>query len=639
MRNSKIRQISKIKWLVTIVLIFVFHISQAQIKDTIYLLKPVEVEAFRTSMDVVGVKTDRIDTTFIKAFSNGNLAELLQQSTLLSIRNNGVSGIGIANTRGTGSSQTVVLWNGLNLQSPMNGGIDLSALRVSETNKINIQYSGVSALYGSGAMGGAISVSGVPEFKKRFIILGSATIGSFDNYGGDVILHVSNRHADISLRAFYLSGVNDFRYKNVALFDSVMKQQHAQTQRYGMVSENSFKISTHDIISLRLWYQRKNSNLPPLMIQGFSDASQEDENLRVALEWQNTGKKYKFIFRSAYLQDHYLYEEPIKELHSPSHSNGNISEAEINVRIFPFHTLLAGFHYEYFNALTDNYGGAKHRDEAAIFVSYIVKSKKDKWKANLNLRQAYSLRKFVPLVPSIGFEAKLWKNLKCYVNASRNYRNPTMNDLYWNPGGNPDLKPEQGLSEELGFNYSTTFKKYLLKLDASGFNNNLKNGIQWLPSGTYWSPRNIQNIWVRGFELSVSNYWNLEKLSTFLIGKLSYTRSSQRKSYSEALNGKQMLYIPYWIAVMNYGISYKKFNVLINVEYYSKRYTDVENSAFLKGYCLGNIHLSKDFARKNFTISLFVKINNLWNQSYQSYVYQAMPGINFTSGLTLKFNK
>ena len=40
----------------------------------------------------------------------------------------------------------------------------------------------------------------------------------------------------------------------------------------------------------------------------------------------------------------------------------------------------------------------------------------------------------------------LKKELKLKGSTAYNYRFPSMNDLYWRPGGNPDVKPEEGYS-------------------------------------------------------------------------------------------------------------------------------------------------------------------------------------------------
>lgn len=47
------------------------------------------------------------------------------------------------------------------------------------------------------------------------------------------------------------------------------------------------------------------------------------------------------------------------------------------------------------------------------------------------------------------------------ASVSRNYRFPTLNDLYFLPGGNPDLKNEHGFSYDAGVSFDVGKKGYI----------------------------------------------------------------------------------------------------------------------------------------------------------------------------------
>ena len=44
----------------------------------------------------------------------------------------------------------------------------------------------------------------------------------------------------------------------------------------------------------------------------------------------------------------------------------------------------------------------------------------------------------------------IWSYISGRVNFSRNFRAPTLNERYWQPGGNPDLEPEESYNIEAG---------------------------------------------------------------------------------------------------------------------------------------------------------------------------------------------
>ena len=56
------------------------------------------------------------------------------------------------------------------------------------------------------------------------------------------------------------------------------------------------------------------------------------------------------------------------------------------------------------------------------------------------------------------------------LNASRNFRYPSFNDLYWQPGGNLNLKSETSLQAELGNNFK--YKNKILNIKK--YNNDSK---------------------------------------------------------------------------------------------------------------------------------------------------------------------
>jgi iron complex outermembrane receptor protein len=589
-------------------------------------------------LNITGVKTEVQDSNTMRTFENSNLGELLMQHSSLYVKSNGASGLSSVSIRGTSTSHTAVLWNGFNLQNPMNGGMDFSLLPVSFANKIRIQYNGMSSLYGSGAIGGAIQLANLPEFGKGLDVSLGGNYGSFSNYSGDAKLNWSNSKTAFSLKTFYHEGKNDFPFINTATYGAPkVRQTHAQLQQWALLFDNANKINDKNLLTYRLWYQTAQRQLPPNMTQETSDANQYDQSIRSALEWKNEGKIHQIFVRSALFVEDYKYEELSKAISSASRSIASISEAEVYCKVFPFQTLNAGLHYRYTTANTDYYQNRQHQQEVALFVSWLINSKKDNWKLNLSLRQEYANDRFVPIMPSVGMDIRIYKELFAYANFSRNFRMPTLNDLYWYPGGNPDLKPESGYAEEIGLKQLLKWKKTQFNYSVSVFNNNVENWIVWLPSGYYWSPQNILSVWSRGTEASMGFTYYKGKALLDISGKFSYVKATTQKSNNESAIGKQLIYTPEVNAGLNLNIGYGLYLFGYNMEYVSARYTSPDNSDKIKPYLLGNIQISKEFRLKQFAFSAFIHIDNLWNQTYQTIAWQAMPGINFKTGIKIDF--
>ena len=94
-------------------------------------------------------------------------------------------------------------------------------------------------------------------------------------------------------------------------------------------------------------------------------------------------------------------------------------------------------------------------------------------KTSLVIREDLIDAKFLPIVPALGVEYFPWKNqdLSFSVNLARNYRYPTLNDLFWTVSGNPDLKPETNYSVEGGFTlyHKSNDRKFRFDLTLTGY--------------------------------------------------------------------------------------------------------------------------------------------------------------------------
>ncbi len=66
----------------------------------------------------------------------------------------------------------------------------------------------------------------------------------------------------------------------------------------------------------------------------------------------------------------------------------------------------------------------------------------DRFAASLVLREDMFGTEWAPVIPAFFIDGVLSKkgNIVAKASISRNYRFPTLNDLYFLPGGNPDLK-------------------------------------------------------------------------------------------------------------------------------------------------------------------------------------------------------
>jgi vitamin B12 transporter len=231
-------------------------------------------------------------------------------------------------------------------------------------------------------------------------------------------------------------------------------------------------------------------------------------------------------------------------------------------------------------------------------------------------------RNYYDAIPeaTLGLDGGIFKWLKVKGNVSTLYRVPTLNDLYWNPGGNPDLKPEEGLSEEVTLAASFKIRHLKLSYDVTYFNRNVTNWIIWLPGDYYWAPVNALKVWST---LSV-NY--------------TYTLSTNQKAKSEndeSLN-KQLIYCPVHQGALKLNLTYASWYVTYLQSYTGYRYTSSDNLEYLPGYSITKINAGKSFELKKITASVGLSCNNVFDVAYQSVLWNAMPGRSYA--VTVKIN-
>ncbi|MBK7936794.1 MAG: Plug domain-containing protein [Lewinellaceae bacterium] len=87
-----------------------------------------------------------------------SLADRLLWENPITLRINGPGLLATVSARGAGPTRTPVFWNGLNLQSPQHGVVDVSLLPLWPGDRLEVRYGGQSAAQSSGAMGGTILV-------------------------------------------------------------------------------------------------------------------------------------------------------------------------------------------------------------------------------------------------------------------------------------------------------------------------------------------------------------------------------------------------------------------------------------------------------------------------------------------------
>ncbi len=167
-----------------IVFFFIFSITCLQgfaqsITDSVQVLDEIVLSDSKLINYASGVKKSVLNDSVLKQNSK-SLTTLLAFNSNLYFKENGYGMVSSPSFRGTNASQTAVIWNGININSQLNGQTDFNTISTSNYNSIAIRSGGGSVQYGSGAIGGSIHLNNKLAFDSHFDNSVQISYGSFN---------------------------------------------------------------------------------------------------------------------------------------------------------------------------------------------------------------------------------------------------------------------------------------------------------------------------------------------------------------------------------------------------------------------------------------------------------------------------
>ena len=587
--------------------------------DSIHLLDEILLNgSFSTTLNS-GYRIEKLNDSILTG-NFQSLGNLLQNEVNLYFKQNGNGMVSSISLRGTSAAQTGVYWNGIALNSTLNGQVDFNTLAAGSFDEVEIKRGGGSVLLGSGAIGGAINLSDRVIFEKKLkadLLLGIGSYNTFQTqFNG--LLSNSKIFAKVSLGAS--SSDNDYPY-----FNSQFKNENGEYKNYNFNGSFAYSINNKNSIGINTSYFNNDRNTSRTLTAS-SNAKLLNEDSRNLIEWKYLGDRFTSTLKFAYLYEDFTFIFDKNASNSSSgKSNNLIGKYDLsyflNNKIF----FNSGIEYKNAKGSGDNIANVEQND----FTAYILFHHKpfEKLNYNLSLRKGVSSVYTIPFIYAIDAKYNLLDKIYLKAAFSTNYRLPTFNDLYWVPGGNVDLRSETSKSAEIGLNY--TIKSFDFSMTTFLIKSN--DMIQWRPvTGTFWQPQNIQNVSNYGVELFAS----FEKKSDLHLFRFrvyyDYT-----KSKDEELN-KELIYVPNHKANGIFNYSFKKWNFSYNIQYTSKVYTTTSNTQSLDSYLLSNIYIGRSFLKRK-NLKVIFKVNNLFDENYQSVAFRPMPNRNYTININLKF--
>ncbi|MEG1607062.1 MAG: TonB-dependent receptor [Mucinivorans sp.] len=630
------------RWAVVMALIGLLPPAMAQQKE--FRIAPVTVTAERT-VSQKATTTTLIDSAAMAESVNLSFDELLTKHSPIFVKSYGQGSTATVSFRGTAASHTQVEWNGLNINSPMLGQVDFSMIPVWMVDRTKLLHGGSSLSEGSGALGGSVMIGSRPRWDKKIYGSLMQTAGSFGNLQSSVSLGGGSSKIQARVRYIYQQSRGDFKFLNTAVppFE-YQRQVNAQYNKHIATTDLFWKVGRGHMLSINAWFHTSGRNLPPIMsYEGKGrDEWQGDEEYRVVARWDCYFSKFHSSLYVGYVNtklDYSLANATDMGLvvNNDSRSRAQNLQAKYKLDYSPTQKTtvvamvdMALNNVRTLNHITQEGYGATRTD---VGVSLTLHQQIAKGVSGFALLRYENNG---ALMPSLGIEYEPIKNLRLKLNGTRNYHRPTLNDLHWLPGGNPDLEPERGYTADLGAQY--TFSDHL-SVGLTGYVSWIDNWIIWQPSEyRYWTASNLKTVYARGAEFNFAINYTFGRWHLALHGNYAYTRTTNQKSDKEddSSLGCQLIYTPVHKANLMAQVDFRGFYLNYNWSYVSQRYTTSSNQEThhdLPAYDIHNIIIGKTIHK----FDLQIRIDNLFNKDYQAILWRAMPPRSYTALLRFNF--
>lgn len=652
-------------------------------------LREVVVSAKRP-MKEIGVQKTTFDSLALKENIALSMADILTYNSSVFVKSYGRATLSTVAFRGTSPSHTQVTWNGMRINNPMLGMTDFSTIPSYFIDRASLLHGTSSVNETGGGLGGLVKLGTTADVAEGINAQYVQGIGSFSTFDEFVRFTYGDDHWSVSTRAVYSSSPNDFKYTNhdkkINIYDdnhNIIGQYHpTERNRSGafkdfhLLQEVYYNTNRGDRFGLNAWYVNSNRELPMLTTDygdetGFENR-QREQTFRGVLSWDHNRSHWKTGLRGGYVHTKMAYDYNRETVPgnwaqmTRSRSTVNTFYSQAEGEYSPtrrwYFTANVSLHQHFVRSedkniiLQDGDRAIIGYDKGRVELSGSVSAKwqpTDRIGLSAVFREDMFGSQWAPVIPAFFIDCLVSRkgNVTMKASVSRNHKFPTLNDLYFLPGGNPDLKNESGWTYDAGVSFTTGGSAPVpFSIDGSvtWFDSYIDDWIIWLPTTKgFFSPRNVKSVHAYGVESRLNLAFEPVKEWVFdITGSYSWTPSINRGEKMSAADqsvGKQLPYVPRHSASVTGRLTWRSWAFLYKWAYYSERFTMSSNDRTLSGYLpkyfMSNVSLEKNLTFRPIDVQLKLAVNNLFNEDYLSVLSRPMPGINFEFfiGITPKF--
>jgi len=479
-----------------LILFFISTICNAQ-KDTIKLeevlisTNRISLPSFKTSRTITLITANEI-----KNSTATTVTDILQQVTGIDVRRRGVDGTqSDLYIRGGNFDQTLLLIDGIKMDDAQTGHHTMNAiLSLENIERIEVIKGPAARVFGQNAFAGAINI--VTKRATKDQLNASINYGSYQNLKGSI--GYTEVFKDGSVQVHVAKQKSDgYRFNTDFDNTSLFLKTHLKKYQF-LASFNEHKFGANGFYA------------SPKFIDQYEETQTSVLALSTVYQFKNLEIKPRVYWRRN--QDMYLFLRHDPAFFRNFHISNKLA-AETNLMLSS-DLGKTGFGLDFNKVfLVSSNLGHHERTIVTTFLEHRFEIG-ERLDVTPGVAVSYYSDFDTKAFPGVDVGFALSEKIKLYGNVGYTYRVPTFTDLYYvgpTTLGNPDLKPESALSEEIGFKYNTSEFQFNIAL----FHRDSDDLIDWTKENETdkWQTRNFSNVSTKGFETSINYNFKIKEFN------------------------------------------------------------------------------------------------------------------------------
>jgi vitamin B12 transporter len=558
------------------------------------------------------------------------------------LRTTSAGGMQFVSAQGLNPQHLQLLWNGIPVNSGMLGMNDLSLFSVGY--KQEVSYSTMRQDLAAGAIAGVVDIRTSVQDEAGYRISVKQSAGSFGQLANQLQHSGGKGQHAWAIRLNHEQAENDFVFNDYTVLPNVERRQiHGSFRRVNFTPSWQWSDKRGGVLQVISEHVYNHRHIPPTLVSPMFKATQEDKASRNMIKYIFAGDKISHEWSGAYVYNYWHYHDIVLNRAEENIEHLVFFRYQGEWKPIPSWKIFYGNDLKLTSVSTPNYSENKQEWgwDAHIGADW---HPSEFWK--LTYLSKISSRSSLPLYAPLSVELNHWvgrqRNLKWWLRAGTDARFPTLNDRFWQPGGNPDLKAEQSVGGAVGFSvpvWRNDITSWRWKTEA--FFTFIEDMILWQPTNKfYWTPQNIGNVRTYGLISEQQFRWQKHHHSLLISQSYGFNRSGSIRAIvqNDKTVGKQLPYFPVHSFKTNLHYSWKTWKYGVDVQAYSRRFVTRDGGQQLDPYALVNIHAGYEKQLKSFHMEAKFSINNLFDQYYEEIVFRPMPTRNFLFTIIITWN-